>query len=98
DWAVGHNVSLAALYILPMMVAATVLRPAETALFAPRTGAAFHLCRGRIFPVGPLRHRAGSQSGAGDPAPCEAAGGAGTPPRNRRDLSGAHLVLLLPNG
>ena len=34
DWAVGRNVSLAALYILPMMVAAVVLRPAETAAFA----------------------------------------------------------------
>jgi two-component system sensor kinase FixL len=34
DWAVGRNVSLAALYILPMMVAAVVLRPWETALVA----------------------------------------------------------------
>src|SRR4051795_2209321 len=34
DWAVGRNVSLAALYILPMMTAAVVLRPWETALFA----------------------------------------------------------------
>jgi nitrogen-specific signal transduction histidine kinase len=34
DWAIGRNVSLAALYILPMMVAAVVLRPPETAAFA----------------------------------------------------------------
>src|SRR5262245_21025273 len=34
DWAVGRNVSLAALYILPMMAAAVVLRPLETAGFA----------------------------------------------------------------
>src|SRR5215471_17528259 len=34
DWAIGRNVSLAALYILPMMVAAVVLRPAEIAAFA----------------------------------------------------------------
>jgi len=34
DWATGHNVSLAALYILPMMLGAVVLRPAETAAFA----------------------------------------------------------------
>src|SRR5690348_10565290 len=31
DYAVGRSVSLAALYILPMMLAAVVLRPAETA-------------------------------------------------------------------
>jgi two-component system sensor kinase FixL len=31
DWALGRNVSLAALYILPVMLAAVVLRPAETA-------------------------------------------------------------------
>jgi two-component system sensor kinase FixL len=31
DWAVGRNVSLAALYIIPMMVGALVLRRAETA-------------------------------------------------------------------
>ena len=34
DWVVGHNVSLAALYILPMMLGAVVLRPAETAVAA----------------------------------------------------------------
>jgi len=34
DWAVGHNVSLAPLYILPMMAGAVVLRPAETAVLA----------------------------------------------------------------
>src|SRR5262245_53012808 len=34
DLAVGQNVSLAALYILPMMAGAVVLRPFETALFA----------------------------------------------------------------
>ncbi len=34
DWSVGHNVSLATVYILPMMIAAVVLRPAETAAFA----------------------------------------------------------------
>lgn len=34
DWAVGRNVSLAALYILPMMLAAVVFRPVETAAFA----------------------------------------------------------------
>jgi hypothetical protein len=34
DWVVGHNVSLAALYILPMMLGAVVLRPAETAVTA----------------------------------------------------------------
>jgi two-component system sensor kinase FixL len=34
DWAVGRNVSLAALYIVPMMSAAVVLRPWETATFA----------------------------------------------------------------
>lgn len=31
DWALGRNVSLAALYILPVMLAAVVLRPWETA-------------------------------------------------------------------
>jgi PAS domain S-box-containing protein len=34
DRASGNNISLAALYILPMMLGAVVLRPAETALFA----------------------------------------------------------------
>jgi two-component system sensor kinase FixL len=34
DWATGHNVSLAALYILPTMLGAVVLGPAETLLFA----------------------------------------------------------------
>lgn len=34
DWATGNNVSLAALYILPMMMGAIVLRPLETAGFA----------------------------------------------------------------
>jgi two-component system, LuxR family, sensor kinase FixL len=34
DWATGHNVSLAALYILPTMLGAVVLGPAETVLFA----------------------------------------------------------------
>ena len=34
DWSVGWNVSLAALYILPMMAGAIVLRPLETAVFA----------------------------------------------------------------
>src|SRR5262245_48049959 len=34
DWLVGMTVSLAALYILPMMTAAVVLRPVETAIFA----------------------------------------------------------------
>jgi PAS domain S-box-containing protein len=34
DWAVGGNVSLAVLYILPMMLAAVVLRPWETAIAA----------------------------------------------------------------
>ena len=32
DWALGRNVSLAALYILPVMLGAVVLRPAETAV------------------------------------------------------------------
>ena len=34
DWISGNNISLAALYILPMMVGAVVLKPWETALFA----------------------------------------------------------------
>jgi two-component system sensor kinase FixL len=34
DWATGNNVSLAALYIVPMMTGAIVLRPMETAVFA----------------------------------------------------------------
>jgi two-component system sensor kinase FixL len=34
DWASGNNISLAALYILPMMLGAVVLRPWETAAFA----------------------------------------------------------------
>jgi two-component system, LuxR family, sensor kinase FixL len=34
DWITGHNISLAAVYILPMMVGALVFRPWETALFA----------------------------------------------------------------
>jgi two-component system sensor kinase FixL len=34
DWALGRDVSIAGLYILPMMVGAVVLRPAETALLA----------------------------------------------------------------
>jgi two-component system, LuxR family, sensor kinase FixL len=34
DWVTGNNISLAALYILPMMVGAVVLKPWETALFA----------------------------------------------------------------
>ncbi|MEP7352236.1 MAG: HAMP domain-containing sensor histidine kinase [Acidobacteriota bacterium] len=34
DWATGDNMSLAALYILPMMLGAVVLRPWETAGFA----------------------------------------------------------------
>ena len=34
DWATGNNISLASLYILPMMIAATALRPAEIAVFA----------------------------------------------------------------
>jgi PAS domain S-box-containing protein len=34
DWLVGHNVSLAALYILPMMLGAIVWRPPETLLAA----------------------------------------------------------------
>ena len=34
DWAVGRNVSLAALYILPMMLGAVVLRPVETGIAA----------------------------------------------------------------
>src|ERR1700753_2654614 len=34
DWASGNNFSLAALYILPMMLGALVLRPVETAVLA----------------------------------------------------------------
>jgi len=34
DWATGDNLSLAALYIVPMMLGAIVLRPIETAGFA----------------------------------------------------------------
>jgi two-component system sensor kinase FixL len=34
DWITGHNISLAAVYILPMMVGAVVLKPWETACFA----------------------------------------------------------------
>jgi PAS domain S-box-containing protein len=34
DWAVGNTVSLGVLYILPMMLGALVLRPAETAALA----------------------------------------------------------------
>ena len=34
DWATGNEMSLAALYILPMMLGAVVLRPAGTAVFA----------------------------------------------------------------
>jgi len=34
DWATGDNISLAALYILPMMLGAVVLRPVEVAIFA----------------------------------------------------------------
>src|SRR5689334_9009893 len=34
DWLSGHNVSLAPLYILPVMLAALVLRHAETAIIA----------------------------------------------------------------
>jgi signal transduction histidine kinase len=34
DWVTGNNVSLAALYIVPMMLGAVVLRPIETAVFA----------------------------------------------------------------
>src|SRR5579862_3483261 len=34
DWSVGPNVSLAALYILPMMLGAVVLRPWEIAVLA----------------------------------------------------------------
>jgi two-component system sensor kinase FixL len=34
DWLVGHNVSLAALYIVPMMLGAVVLRPVEIAVLA----------------------------------------------------------------
>jgi two-component system sensor kinase FixL len=34
DWAVGRNVSLAVLYILPMMLGAVVLRPLEIAFLA----------------------------------------------------------------
>jgi two-component system, LuxR family, sensor kinase FixL len=34
DWVTGHDISLAAVYILPMMLGAIVLNPWETALFA----------------------------------------------------------------
>ena len=34
DWLVGDNVSLAASYVLPIMLAAIVLRPPETAIAA----------------------------------------------------------------
>ncbi len=34
DWATGNEMSLAALYILPMMLGAVVLRPVETGAFA----------------------------------------------------------------
>src|SRR5215467_6228413 len=34
DWVSGNNLSLAAAYILPMMLGAVVLKPWETALFA----------------------------------------------------------------
>ncbi len=34
DWITGHNISLAAIYILPMIVGAVVLKPWETALLA----------------------------------------------------------------
>ena len=34
DWLTGNNVSLAALYIIPMMLAAVALRPVQTAAFA----------------------------------------------------------------
>ncbi len=34
DWVTGHDISLAAIYILPMMVGAVVLNPWEIALFA----------------------------------------------------------------
>ena len=34
DWAIGRNESRALLHILPMMVAAVVLRPYETAMLA----------------------------------------------------------------
>jgi two-component system sensor kinase FixL len=34
DWVTGHNISLAAIYILPMMLGAVVLQPWETAVFA----------------------------------------------------------------
>ena len=34
DWVTGNNVSLAALYIVPMMLGAVALRPIETAVFA----------------------------------------------------------------
>ena len=34
DWVTGNNVSLAALYIVPMMLGAVALRPIETAAFA----------------------------------------------------------------
>jgi len=34
DWVSGNNLSLAVLYIIPMMLGAVVLRPLETAVFA----------------------------------------------------------------
>jgi len=34
DWITGHDISLAAVYILPMMLGAVVLKPWEIALFA----------------------------------------------------------------
>src|SRR5882672_10298810 len=34
DWATGNNISLATLYIVPMMIGAIALRPAETAVLA----------------------------------------------------------------
>ena len=36
DWVSGNNISLADIYILPMLVGAVVLKPWETALFAVR--------------------------------------------------------------
>ena len=35
DWLVGKNVSVAALYILPVMAAAIVVRPLEIVVFFP---------------------------------------------------------------
>ena len=34
DWSIGNTVSLAPVYILPMMLGAVVLRPIETAILA----------------------------------------------------------------